>query len=151
MANNHDPNPTTGQYSYHRSNDGCDDVFLIEDADRHCVLKLHFWDEPDTTEAAIAEAKAQLIVAALNLTGGGWVQPPHAHWILHQDKQVACIWGVEDVQKLRPDLTNDQAWEVLQRVEHEHDADHGIVWNTLRHAADELFPQPYDLTGEPGI
>ena len=27
------------------------------------------------------------------------------------------IWSVEDVQQLRPDLDDDQAWEVLQAVD----------------------------------
>jgi len=98
-----------GRYSYHRSSDGYDDTFLIEDSDGRCILQLHFWDEPDTEEAAIAEAKAQMLVAALNLTGGGWVLPPYPHWTLHHDKQIAAIWGIEDVRELRPDLTADQA------------------------------------------
>src|SRR3569623_559347 len=114
MSNNQHTNPTTEGFSYHRSSDGCDDVFLIEGADGHCVLQLHFWDEPDTSEAAVAEAKAQMLVAGLNLTGGGWVLPPYAHWLLHQDKQVASIWGSDDVLEVRRDLTIDQAWEVLR-------------------------------------
>ncbi len=142
MANNQDTKPTTDRYSYHRSSDGCDNTFLIEDADGQCILQLHFWDEPDTDEAAIAEAKAQMLVAALNLQGGGWVLPPYPHWTLYHDKQIAAIWGIEDVQELRPDLTAEQAWEVLQRVDHHHDADHGITRNTILLAAEELFPPP---------
>jgi hypothetical protein len=101
MPNKQDANPTTGRFSYHRSSDGCDDTFLIEDADGQCILQLHFWAEPDTDKAAIAEPKAQMLVAALNLTGGGWVLPPyHPHWTLYHDKQIAAIWGIEDVQEL---------------------------------------------------
>ncbi len=141
MSNNQDTSPTTAQYSYHRSTDGCDDTFLIEDADGQCILQLHFWDEPDTSEAPIAEAKAQMLVAALNLTGGGWVLPPYPDWTLYHDKQIAAIWGIEDVQELRPDLTADQAWEILQRVAHVHDRNHGITRQTLRQTAEEMFPK----------
>jgi hypothetical protein len=151
MPNNPHTDPTPGRYSYHRNSDGCDDVFLIEDADGHCILQLHFWDKPGNSEAAIAEAKAQMLVAALNLTGGGWVLPPYAHWILHDEKQMAPVWGIDDVQEVRPDLTDDQAWDVLQRVDLLHDRDRGITWETLRATAQELFPGRYELTGEPCI
>src|SRR5581483_5073165 len=104
------------------------------------------WEEPDTAEAAIAEAKAQVLVAALNLTGGGWVLPPYPDWTLYHDKKIAAIWGIEDVQELRPDLTADQAWEVLRRVDHQHDPDHGITWETLRLTAEELFPKKRSRT-----
>ncbi len=139
MSNKQDTNPTPCRYSYHRSSDGCDDTFLIEDADGQCILQLHFWDEPDTAEAAIAEAKAQMLVAALNLEDGGCVLPPYPDWTLYHDKQIAPVWGIEDVKELRPDLTDDQAWEVLQRVAHDHDRDHGITRKTVRAIAAELF------------
>jgi hypothetical protein len=143
MSNNQDTETATGRYSYHRSSDGCEDTFLIEDADGQCILQLHFWDEPDTAEAVIiAEAKARMLVAALNLAGGGWVLPPYPHWTLNHDKQIAAIWGIQDVQELRPDLTDDQAWEILQQVDHHHDRDGGITRNTIRHTANELFPEP---------
>src|SRR5579884_4339857 len=141
MPNNHNPKTTTDRYSYHRSSDVCSSDLLIEDADGRCILQLHFWDEPDTDEAAVAEAKAQMLVAALNLQGGGWVLPPYPHWTLYHDKQIAAIWGIEDVQELRPDLTADQAWEILQRVAHVHDRNHGITRQTLRQTAEEMFPK----------
>lgn len=141
MQNNDESNLTAGPYSYHRSSDGCDDTFLIEDAGGRCILRLHFWDHEDTTEAAIADAKAQMLVAALNLPGSGWVLAPYPHWTLHNDKQIAAIWGIEDVQELRPRLTDDEAWAVLQRVDQDHDRDHGITRNTIRRVADELFPE----------
>ncbi|HLJ45701.1 MAG TPA: hypothetical protein VKU01_06830 [Bryobacteraceae bacterium] len=141
MPNNDDIKQTADRFSYHRSSDGCDDTFLIEDRDGQCILQLHFWDEPDTTEAAMAEAKAQMLVAALNLTGSGWVLPPYPHWTLRHDKQIADIWGIEDVQTLRPKLTADQAWEILQRVDDDHDPNHGITRKTIRRVADELFPE----------
>ena len=56
------------------------------------------------------------------------------------DTQVAIIWSVEDVQSVRPDLTNDQAMDVLEMVERKHDATIGITWDTLEIWADELYP-----------
>jgi hypothetical protein len=62
--------------------------------------------------------------------------------LLAERKQIAAIWGVEDVREVRPDLTDDQAWEVLQTAESQHDATVGITWDTLDLIADELFPRP---------
>ena len=44
------------------------------------------------------------------------------------------------MQQQRPDLDDAQAWEVLQAVEHDHDCNYGITWNTLSMAAEHLFP-----------
>jgi hypothetical protein len=48
----------------------------------------------------------------------------------------------DDVHEVRPDLTVDEAWEVLQCVEKWHDANHGICWYTLEAAAEMLFSEP---------
>lgn len=55
-------------------------------------------------------------------------------------KTIAIIWSVDDVRTLRPDLSDAQAMDVLRRVESDHDAVHGICWDTLRDAADDMFP-----------
>ncbi len=64
--------------------------------------------------------------------------------LLAERKQIALIWGVEDVQEIRPDLNDDQAWEVLQAAERKHDATLGICWETLEFWAEDLFPEPDD-------
>jgi len=46
------------------------------------------------------------------------------------------------VKHIRPDLTDDQAWEVLEQVGDKHDAEWGITWTTLETVADDLFPEP---------
>lgn len=61
------------------------------------------------------------------------------HELLAGRKQVAAIWSIEDVQQVRPDLTDDQAWEVLERVGDKHDAEYGISWTTLECVAEDLF------------
>jgi hypothetical protein len=63
--------------------------------------------------------------------------------LLAERRQIAAIWCVEDVQRLRPDLTAEQAWEVLELVERKHDAAFGISWTTLECVAKDLFgPAP---------
>jgi hypothetical protein len=64
------------------------------------------------------------------------------HTLLAKRRQIAVIWSIEDVQEIRPDLNDDQAWQVLQDVEHRHDAEHGISWITLQIIADEMFAPP---------
>lgn len=61
------------------------------------------------------------------------------HELLADRKQIAIVWSVEDVQEVRPDLTDEQAWEVLQAVERQHDATIGITWLTLECAAEVFF------------
>lgn len=62
------------------------------------------------------------------------------HEMMHEARVIGLLWNIDDVQSLRPDLTDDQAWSVLQRVDDQMDAAIGITWDTLDGAADELFP-----------
>jgi hypothetical protein len=50
-------------------------------------------------------------------------------------------WCIDDVKTVRPDLDDDQAFEVLEMVKDDHDASLGITWNTLEYAADHLYPE----------
>jgi hypothetical protein len=59
--------------------------------------------------------------------------------ILAERRQIALIWGVEDVREVRPDLSDEQCWEVLQQVDHHKEAELGINWETLEFFAEELF------------
>ncbi len=63
--------------------------------------------------------------------------------LLRERRLIAHIWGVEDVQSIRPDLNADQAWTVLQQIEKDLDSGRGITWDDLRDAANELLgPAP---------
>ena len=53
--------------------------------------------------------------------------------------EIAIVWSVEDVLEIRPDLSREQAAEVLEHVSQDHDAGIGINWQTLEYVADELF------------
>lgn len=61
------------------------------------------------------------------------------HALLIERNQIAAIWSIEDVQGIRPDLTDEQAWEVLQQVKRQHDAAIGVTWDTLEWTAQDLF------------
>lgn len=52
---------------------------------------------------------------------------------------IAVTWCIADVKGIRPDLTDDQCWDVLEQAKDQHDADYGITWSFLRDIAAELF------------
>ena len=53
---------------------------------------------------------------------------------------IAIIWSIQDVKTMRPDLTDEQCMDVLETVEHWHDASVGVRWDTLEIWAEELSP-----------
>jgi hypothetical protein len=61
------------------------------------------------------------------------------HALLAERRQIAVVWSVEDVQEVRPDLTDDQCWEVLEQANDRHDAGIGITWDVLEIHAADLF------------
>jgi hypothetical protein len=60
--------------------------------------------------------------------------------ILAERKCIAILWSTEDVQSVRPDLDEEQAWEVLQACKRHHDACVGINWDVLECVAASLVP-----------
>lgn len=64
------------------------------------------------------------------------------HDLLDQQRRIAHIWCIEDVKGVRPHLTDDQAWDVLQAVERRLNSELGINWDVIRDTADELHPEP---------
>src|SRR5262249_57473843 len=62
------------------------------------------------------------------------------HALLAENRQIADIWGIDDVQEARPDLDEDQAWAVLQAAAKRLDSNFGITWDTVDTLADELYP-----------
>jgi len=59
---------------------------------------------------------------------------------MSDDDRIMIMWSVEDVLTVRPNLTRDQAREVLHMVKRKHDASIGVCWQTLEIHADWLFP-----------
>jgi hypothetical protein len=66
----------------------------------------------------------------------------HVRELLVKHRSIAAIWCTDDVRGVRPHLTEEQAWEVLQQVDDHHDAEWGINWTTLETTADDLCPKP---------
>jgi len=60
--------------------------------------------------------------------------------------EIAIIWSVDDVLRLRPDLTRDEALTVLEYAEVQHDSGDGINWHALDLRAEELFGPALELT-----
>ena len=67
----------------------------------------------------------------------GCGQPP----LYDPEKEIAIIWHIDDVKYLRPDLTNSQAFEVLQAVKKNHDCNYGVTWLSLGYQAEYLYPK----------
>ncbi len=61
------------------------------------------------------------------------------HSALAAARKIAVIWSPEDVLEVRPDLTPDQAWDVLQACRRGHAACVGISWDVLATTAYILF------------
>lgn len=57
---------------------------------------------------------------------------------------VLFSWCVEDVQSVRPDLSNEQAMQVLESCHDNHDADNGMNWMFIKYIADDMFPKKGD-------
>jgi len=61
--------------------------------------------------------------------------------LLAQRGYVASLWNTEDVQSLRPDLSDEQSMVVLDECMRRHDAEIGINWYVIGFHADNLFPK----------
>lgn len=55
---------------------------------------------------------------------------------------IILSWSTEDVLAIRPDLTEEQAAQVLAAADRRHDATIGINWDVLEFHAEWLFPEP---------
>lgn len=62
--------------------------------------------------------------------------------ILEANRMIAHVWAIADVRVVRPDLTDDKAWEVLKACERHLDSKRCISPQTIETAADEMFGQP---------
>jgi hypothetical protein len=68
------------------------------------------------------------------------------HKLLNTQREIAVVWEVDDVLVLRPDLTDDQAWQVLQHAKRHHDAGIGLNWESIEAAAESIFgPEPESI------
>ena len=63
------------------------------------------------------------------------------HELSEDNGLCVIVWMPADVTSLRPDLSDQQAMEVLAVVESNHDATLGVNWDTLKWEADAQFPR----------
>jgi hypothetical protein len=106
---------------------------LADQADEDCPEEhrsRHFRDALEQARDTISEAETAGITPA-----PGEID---IHALLAKRRQIAVIWSIEDVQEMRPDLTEDQCWEVLQATERRQDAEIGINWEVLSCHADAI-------------
>jgi hypothetical protein len=64
------------------------------------------------------------------------------HELLREHRMIGHFYTVDDVTHLRPHLTDDQAWQVLQAIETSVQLapEYGMSWDGIRDTADSLFP-----------
>lgn len=60
--------------------------------------------------------------------------------LLTKHHLIAHLWGVEDVQIVHDDLSDDQAWLVLQECDRDLDSECGLTWDHIDEVAARLFP-----------
>ena len=110
---------------------------LLLEALERAIRELKLWQlgniKDEGTESAIRIGNAAIEQA----TSAG-VAIIHVQDLLAERGQIASIWGIDDVLILRPDLSLEQAWDVLQQAENYHDANIGINWEVLNCHASHL-------------
>lgn len=55
--------------------------------------------------------------------------------------EIAIIWSIDDVMEMRSDLDEEQARQVLARVDRKHDSEYGVSHQTVKDTAEEMFPK----------
>lgn len=97
---------------------------------------------------AIVNHPMAIRVVAVNDPDGDLHQPPYVQPLLAAFRQAAVIWSVGDVLDVRPDLSDDQAADVLHQAIHQHDATLGIGWDTFEYYATTMFGEQISQTDE---
>ena len=49
---------------------------------------------------------------------------------------IGIFWGIEDVKQVAKDdynteLSDEDAWDVLNKIEHHHDCNYGVTWDNI--------------------
>ncbi|MEZ6063694.1 MAG: hypothetical protein R3C19_25375 [Planctomycetaceae bacterium] len=70
---------------------------------------------------------------------GELTKAPDLTPVLEPRGEIAVIWAADDVRRLRPELSRDQAIQVLRFCEQHHNPDDGINWHCLDLVAEQLF------------
>jgi hypothetical protein len=62
--------------------------------------------------------------------------------LLADHQAIAIVWDIQHIRDHRPDLTDAEAWEVLQECQRSWDRLNDPMLETIRQVADNPFPQP---------
>jgi hypothetical protein len=63
-----------------------------------------------------------------------------------QDDEIAIIWSTEDVKMQCEWLDDEQALDVLNHIDHKHDACIGVNWDVIEYTAHFMYPKPEEKT-----
>jgi len=61
--------------------------------------------------------------------------------LLAEHQAIGIVWDVQHVKDQRPDLTDVQAWDVLQECQRSWERLNDPILETIRQVADNLFPK----------
>jgi hypothetical protein len=59
--------------------------------------------------------------------------------LLATERKIALVWSIDDVKQRRPDLSDAQAWQVLDTFQRHHDCNMEVSWDKLEQIAHDLF------------
>ncbi|HEY4309172.1 MAG TPA: hypothetical protein VGN12_06940 [Pirellulales bacterium] len=77
----------------------------------------------------------------LEFADDDWSYQLNVEDLLATKQLIGIIWNVRLILDERPDLTNDQAWTVLQACQSHFEQVTDPIRGTVRAVADELFPR----------
>ncbi len=66
----------------------------------------------------------------------------NVHQLLAEHHAIAQVWDISHIRDQRPDLTDEQAWGVLQECDRSWDRLSDPMLATIRQVAKTLFPNP---------
>jgi hypothetical protein len=115
--------------------DGCDETFdIVSRTTGHRVAWAGYWDA-----RVPARRAAHVLTAALNTVFAGHGITFCLSALAKEQRQIAIVWNIQDVWNVRPDLNLDKAWQVLQAIDRNHDANVGVNWEVIECTAQSLF------------
>jgi hypothetical protein len=78
----------------------------------------------------------------LEFADGDWMHEIDIEDLLAAKRRIAVVWNVQLILDERADLTDDQAWSVLQACQTHFELVTDAMRATIRQQADDLFPKP---------
>jgi len=57
------------------------------------------------------------------------------------ERSISIVWNIEDIKGFRPDLNDNECFQVLLEAQEEHDANIGVNWEVLEEIATRVYPE----------